>query len=390
MLPNAQLGGQDLSRLDEFVEQLRPYCEKVSAKTSLGVLLTPQADVLATPKRFIEMYRLVSDFGGEWHPDSGFFVVQEKKAVQEFIKDIELKDFVAGPNPRLQIDEASVEDLFADIRDNGMRERIKVRPSKSFEGKFEVVDGNRRVKVATLLGWATIRAVVVELSDLEAYEVAFTVNNNRNGFTPEEKGRYFKLLMEKFPEAYPTQEAVGKRLAITQQRVGQLIQHFEDMEQNRKNNITTAVVMYTERATRVIHKAPKEAKPAIAQAIASGKLTAEKAEEAVKEIKKGKSPEDILESPEDILESPEDILESSLKEAQQEKEREESKRQALVKKLLDFCPKNVAGWTVETFPKVKAPEKLAVFVSVIIEIQHSVLVKHSLLDEVKVEAEKWA
>jgi ParB family chromosome partitioning protein len=376
MLPNSQLGGQDLSRLDEFVEQLRPYCEKVSAKTSLGVLLTPQADVLAAPKRFIEMYRLVSDFGGEWHPDSGFFVVQEKKAVQEFIKDIDLKDFVAGPNPRLQIDEASVEDLFADIRDNGMRERIKVRPSKSFEGKFEVVDGNRRVKVATLLGWATIRAVVVELSDLEAYEVAFTVNNNRNGFTPEEKGRYFKLLMEKFPEAYPTQEAVGKRLAITQQRVGQLIQHFEDMEQNRKNNITTAVVMYTERATRAIHKAPKEAKPAIAQAIASGKLTAEKAEKVVKEIKKGKSPEDILES--------------SLKEAQQEKEREESKRQALVKKVLDFCPKNVAGWTVETFPKVKDPEKLAVFLSVIIEIQHSVLVKHSLLDEVKVEAEKWA
>jgi ParB-like chromosome segregation protein Spo0J len=71
------------------------------------------------------------------------------------------------------------------------------------------------VKVATLLGSATIRAVVVELSDLEAYEVAFTVNNNRNGFTPEEKGRYFKLLMEKFPEAYPTQEAVGKRLAIS-------------------------------------------------------------------------------------------------------------------------------------------------------------------------------
>ena len=376
MLPNSQLGGQDLSRLDEFVEQLRPYCEKVSAKTSLGVLLTPRADVLATPKRFIEMYRLVSDFGGEWHPDRGFFVVQEKKAVQEFMKDIELKDFVAGPNPRLQIDEASVEDLFADIRDNGMRERIKVRPSKSFEGKFEVVDGNRRVKVATLLGWATIRAVVVELSDLEAYEVAFTVNNNRNGFTPEEKGRYFKLLMEKFPEAYPTQEAVGKRLAITQQRVGQLIQHFEDMEQNRKNNITTAVVTYTERATRAIHKAPEEAKPVIAQAIASGKLTAEKAEEVVKEIKKGKSPEDILES--------------SLKEAQQEKEREESKRQALVKKVLDFCPKNVAGWTVETFPKVKDPEKLAVFLSVIIEIQHSVLVKHSLLDEVKVEAEKWA
>jgi ParB/RepB/Spo0J family partition protein len=376
MLPNSQLGGQDLSRLDEFVEQLRPYCEKVSAKTSLGVLLTPRPDVLTTPKRFIEMYRLVSDFGGEWHPERGFFVVQEKKAVQEFMKDIELKDFVAGPNPRLQIDEASVEDLFADIRDNGMRERIKVRPSKSFEGKFEVVDGNRRLKVATLLGSATIRAVVVELSDLEAYEAAFTVNNNRNGFTPEEKGRYFKLLMEKFPEAYPTQEAVGKRLAISQQRVGQLIQHFEDMEQNRKNNITTAVVTYTERATRAMHSAPEEAKPVIAQAIASGKLTAEKAEEVVKEIKKGKPAEDVLES--------------SLNEARQEKEREESKRQALVKKVLDFCPKNVAGWTVETFPKLKDPEKLAVFLSVIIEIQHSVLVKHSLLDEVKGEAEKWA
>jgi len=56
-------------------------------------------------------------------------------------------------------------------------------------------------------------------------------------------------------------------------------------------------------------------------------LTAEKAEEVVKEIKKGKPAEDVLES--------------SLNAARQEKEREESKRNALVKKMLDFCPKNV-------------------------------------------------
>ena len=49
------------------------------------------------------------------------------------------------------------------------------------------------------------------MTDLEALENAFKVNNNRNGFTVFEQGRWVKILMEKFPETYPNIRELAKK-----------------------------------------------------------------------------------------------------------------------------------------------------------------------------------
>ena len=62
-----------------------------------------------------------------------------------------------------------------------------------------------------MLGWPIIKAVIKDMTDLEAYENAFIINNDRQELSAFEKGRWFKILMDKWPEEYPTQLTLAKK-----------------------------------------------------------------------------------------------------------------------------------------------------------------------------------
>jgi ParB/RepB/Spo0J family partition protein len=52
---------------------------------------------------------------------------------------------------------------------------------------YRIIDGFRRCKAATELGWGSIRAVVYEMDDRQALRVAFTKNVVRKNLAPMEK-----------------------------------------------------------------------------------------------------------------------------------------------------------------------------------------------------------
>ena len=94
---------------------------------------------------------------------------------------------------------------------------------------------------------------------------------------------------------------------------------------------------------------------------------------------------------------PDEALESIRKDTADEIKTQEAKRDELIKKIVEFCPESVAKWTVDTFG-VEAfgkkggknrEEAFATFLTIVIDLQHAVLAKHGLLDEVKEEADKW-
>ena len=94
---------------------------------------------------------------------------------------------------------------------------------------------------------------------------------------------------------------------------------------------------------------------------------------------------------------PDEALDSIRKDTADEIKIQEAKREELVKKIVEFCPESVAKWTVDAFG-VEAfgkkggknrEEAFATFLTIVIDLQHSVLAKHGLLDEVKEEADKW-
>jgi len=87
--------------------------------------------------------------------------------------------------PRRYFDPAALETLTSSIREKGLLQPLLVRPDGA--GKFELVAGERRYRAAKELGFAEVPAVVRELSDVEAAEVALAENLQREDLNPIEE-----------------------------------------------------------------------------------------------------------------------------------------------------------------------------------------------------------
>ena len=96
-------------------------------------------------------------------------------------------------NPRKNFDEASLAELSESIRQQGVLQPIGVRPIE--DNRFEIVFGERRYRAALMAGLEEIPAIVMEISDETAEEMAVTENLQRKDVTPiEEANAYQKLI----------------------------------------------------------------------------------------------------------------------------------------------------------------------------------------------------
>lgn len=100
-----------------------------------------------------------------------------------------------GFNPRKHFDEASLNELADSIRQQGMLQPVTVRPAADGNG-YELVFGERRYRAATIVGMQEIPAIISDLSDEEAEEIAITENLQRKDVTPMEEANAYQRLME--------------------------------------------------------------------------------------------------------------------------------------------------------------------------------------------------
>ena len=84
------------------------------------------------------------------------------------------------------------------IRKNGIIQPIAVRPSKSEDGKYEIVAGERRWIAAQRAGLHEIPVTILNLSDVESLEVAIVENIQRDDLNPIEEAKGYKRLSEEF------------------------------------------------------------------------------------------------------------------------------------------------------------------------------------------------
>ena len=95
--------------------------------------------------------------------------------------------------PRKYLDEASLADLTASIRDKGVLEPIIVR--KAADG-YELVAGERRTRAAQMAGLTEIPAIVTEIDDREALEVSIMENLQREDLNAVEETDAVLTLLE--------------------------------------------------------------------------------------------------------------------------------------------------------------------------------------------------
>ncbi len=95
--------------------------------------------------------------------------------------------------PRKYIDEASLAELTASVREKGVLEPIIVR--RAADG-YELVAGERRTRAAQLAGLSEIPAIVVEIDDREALEVSIMENLQREDLNAVEETDAVLTLLE--------------------------------------------------------------------------------------------------------------------------------------------------------------------------------------------------
>lgn len=98
--------------------------------------------------------------------------------------------------PRQLFDAEELNELAASIKAHGVIQPIVVR--KLSDDKFEIVAGERRFRASRLIELQSIPAIVVNLSDKEAAELAIIENIQRVGLTPIEEARAYERLAVDF------------------------------------------------------------------------------------------------------------------------------------------------------------------------------------------------
>lgn len=113
-----------------------------------------------------------------------------KNIVSVALADIQPSNY----NPRRNFDEKSLAELADSIRQQGVLQAIGVRPIA--ENRFEIVFGERRYRASQIAGLEEIPAVILDISDETAEEMAVTENLQRKDVTPIEEANAYQKLIE--------------------------------------------------------------------------------------------------------------------------------------------------------------------------------------------------
>jgi len=118
--------------------------------------------------------------------------------------------------PRHAFPENSLAELADSIRVSGVVQPILLRRAPSAEGRYQLVVGERRWRAAGIAGLETVPAMVRELTDEDALELALTENLLRQDLNPLEVAHAYQTLLEKF---HLSHEQIAERLGVNRSSV---------------------------------------------------------------------------------------------------------------------------------------------------------------------------
>jgi ParB family chromosome partitioning protein len=123
--------------------------------------------------------------------------------------------------PRHHFEREALDELVTSIREKGVIQPLLVR--KSADG-FELIAGERRLRAATEAGLKDVPAIVMEVSDREALELALIENLQRADLNCIEEAEGYRVLADKFSM---TQDEIAQRVGKSQPAVANALRLLE-------------------------------------------------------------------------------------------------------------------------------------------------------------------
>ena len=123
------------------------------------------------------------------------------------VREISVDAIAANPRqPRKRFGEEGLESLAASIREQGVLSPVILRRGRD---GYELVAGERRLRAARLAGLRTVPAIVREVADAQALELALVENIQREDLNAVEEAEAFRRLIA---DSGQSQEAVARRV----------------------------------------------------------------------------------------------------------------------------------------------------------------------------------
>jgi ParB family chromosome partitioning protein len=101
-------------------------------------------------------------------------------------------------NPRREFPAAQLDELATSIKERGIIQPIAVRPARGATEAFEIIAGERRWQAAQRAGLHEVPVVVLDVSDVEALELAIIENVQREDLNPLEEAAGYQSLIDEF------------------------------------------------------------------------------------------------------------------------------------------------------------------------------------------------
>jgi ParB family chromosome partitioning protein len=191
------------------------------------------------------------------------------------VRVIPVDNIESNPNqPRTIFDAAALTELAASVREHGVLQPILVRPLG--QNRYQLVAGERRWRASKEAGLTTIPALVEELDDDTALEIAIIENLQREDLSPlEEATMYDRMVREHGYSIRKLAEKLGKDKGYLENRLrlADAPDEIRELVSLRKDTLSHAYELM---------KVPDERKRRrLAARVASGELSLVKLREKI-------------------------------------------------------------------------------------------------------------
>ena len=144
-------------------------------------------------------------------------LLQTVESTTSALAQVQLDRIDPNPfQPRHDFPEDSLKELADSIRASGVIQPILLRVSALTEGRYQLVVGERRWRAARLAGVESVPAVIREVTDQDALELALTENLLRQDLNPLDVARAYQALQEKY---HLSHEQIAERLGLNRSSV---------------------------------------------------------------------------------------------------------------------------------------------------------------------------
>ena len=180
--------------------------------------------------------------------------------------------------PRKYFDDDKLEELVTSISENGILQPVVVQKS---ETGYELVAGERRWRASKKAGLKKIPAMIREVSDTKALELAIIENIHRQDLNPIEEAEAYKRLAEEFSL---TQEMIAEKVGKSRAAIANILRLLNLSRNIQENLISGKLSMGHARALLGLDNTGQM--QAMCQEILKQGLTVRQTESKVNRLKK--------------------------------------------------------------------------------------------------------